>query len=138
MIRRGEGREKRAMCHMVHRARGCVFSSARNAKAEPASGLISQEPVLGNERARRYTRNIPGSLTSRQRGAGERRRGNFDPAALTFVNCAREIPILRGRVRLDSLSLSLNRATAESLFEEDILAHRGVYINFLNFPPEFL
>lgn len=64
----------------------------------------------GNERASRYTRTCE---ASRQEA---RDRGTSIPGALAFVNCAHEVSILRDPRRLDSLSL--NRATAESLFEE--------------------
>ena len=89
--------------------RGCVFLAR---KAEPASGLISQEPRTGNERASRYTPRT--CEVSRQEA---RDRGtSIVPKVLAFVNCAHEASILRDPRRLDSLSL--NRATAESLFEE--------------------
>lgn len=114
------------MCHMVHRAVACLGAQSGTRKRTNKSGTCT-----GNEHARRYARNL---CSSRERGRVDR-KGNFDPEAFEFVNCASEIPILRGPRRLDSLPV--NRATAESLFEETFsLPYLLSYLRTPKFPAE--
>lgn len=84
--------------------RGCVFLAR---KAEPASGLISQEPAP--------VTSVPGVIHEPARHLDdEERRELRSRGAFAFVKCAHEAPILRGPGRLDSLSA--NRATARNHF----------------------
>lgn len=94
--------------------RCAIWSTARLRVLDAQSGTRERTNKsgtrIGNERARRYTRTCE-APREEARDKELRSRGSF-----AFVNCAREAPILRGPGRLDSLSL--NRATAKSLFEE--------------------
>lgn len=107
--------------------RCAIWSTARLRVLGAQSGTRERTnksgTCTGNERARRYTRTCSSRSLEREREREEegKREGNFDPRSFCVCKIAPVKPrFYEVSGRLDSLSL--NRVTAESLFEECILS----------------